>query len=175
VVSVGTDHHPFERLIDWTLAAKAELDLDVVVQRGSTPERDGLESVDYVSPVELEAMMQSADVVVSHGGPGTIALALRSGHRPVVVPRDPSLGEHVDDHQLRYVSQLDADQIVDVATTLDDFLSLLSADRAPLDTGRLDDEREASVAQFAGLVDRLMAGDLPFRRWRDRIVFRRAP
>ena len=33
-----------------------------------------------------------ADVVVTHGGPATISEARNAGHRPIVVPRDPSPG-----------------------------------------------------------------------------------
>ena len=38
----------------------------------------------------------SAAVVVTHGGPGSIALSVTLGRRPIVVPRLQSLGEHVD-------------------------------------------------------------------------------
>jgi UDP-N-acetylglucosamine transferase subunit ALG13 len=48
----------------------------------------------------------AADVIITHGGPGSILLALSVGRSPVVVPRDPRFGEHVDDHQLRFVRWL---------------------------------------------------------------------
>ncbi len=36
VVSVGTDHHPFDRMLEWIAVAKQRSDLDVLVQRGAT-------------------------------------------------------------------------------------------------------------------------------------------
>jgi UDP-N-acetylglucosamine transferase subunit ALG13 len=52
----------------------------------------------------LVSMMDDASAVVTHGGPASIAMALAAGHVPVVVPRNPSFGEHVDDHQMRFAA-----------------------------------------------------------------------
>ena len=49
---------------------------------------------------------RSADVVVAQGGPGGIMDSRGEGRLPIVVPRDPALGEHVDDHQLRFAAHL---------------------------------------------------------------------
>lgn len=43
-----------------------------------------------------------ARVIVTHGGPASITLALSVGRTPIVVPRDPTRREHVDDHQIRF-------------------------------------------------------------------------
>ncbi|MGC8000415.1 glycosyltransferase, partial [Salmonella enterica] len=51
---------------------------------------------------EIAAQYAAADLVISQVGPGTIADANRAGHRPIVVPRDPRLGEVVDDHQVAF-------------------------------------------------------------------------
>jgi UDP-N-acetylglucosamine transferase subunit ALG13 len=45
--------------------------------------------------------MAVADVVVAHSGVGSALTALKSGHRPILVPRRQSFGEHVDDHQIQ--------------------------------------------------------------------------
>ena len=50
----------------------------------------------------LASVRAAADLVISQVGPGTIADANRAGHRPIVVPRDPRLGEVVDDHQVAF-------------------------------------------------------------------------
>jgi UDP-N-acetylglucosamine transferase subunit ALG13 len=173
VVSVGTDHHPFGRMLEWISAAGEQLDLDVFVQRGATPPRPGLETADYVAADELADLMRGADAVVCHGGPGTISLAQSVGRRPIVVARDPSLGEHVDDHQMRYTARLAADGQIDTAQTLDELVALLSAPRPVQDAIDHDDAVAAAVAEFGSLVHRLLTGELPKRRWRDRILVRR--
>jgi hypothetical protein len=93
-------------------------------------------------------------VVITHGGPGTISDAQRSGHRPIVFPRDPSRGEHVDDHQQRFAAWCAERDLVDLAREVDDLERLLAevADTraATADTAR----SRASVATFAELVGR---------------------
>lgn len=173
VASVGTDHHPYERMLDWMTAATEQLGLDVVVQRGATPAREGVETVDYVGADELSALMQGADAVVCHGGPGTIALAQRSGHRPIVMARNPEFGEHVDDHQMRYVAKLEADGAIDTATSLDQLIALLREPRTRTEAAGTDDAAQQAVSEFGSLVSQLLAGTLPKRSLRQRIVLRR--
>ena len=173
VVSVGTDHHPFNRMLDWLEIAQQRLDIEAVVQRGATADRAGIESMDYVTADELAHLMSTADAVVCHGGPGTISLAQRSGHRPIVVARDPALGEHVDDHQQRYTSKLAAEGHVDTARSAEELVALLAAPRPPSSRDDNDEEADRAVSQFSDLVQRLLEGNLPKRRWRDRILIRR--
>ena len=57
------------------------------MQHGATPLDPALHGVDYLLEGELKSRMDAASAVVCHGGPGTIALARRCGHVPIVVPR----------------------------------------------------------------------------------------
>ncbi|QNN82711.1 hypothetical protein H3H54_01800 [Brachybacterium sp. Z12] len=102
-VTVGTDHHPFTRLIEWVDHWSASHDdLELVVQHGTArPSRHGVNH-ELLGSEEIAAQYAAADLVVSQVGPGTIADANRAGHRPIVVPRDPHLGEVVDDHQVAF-------------------------------------------------------------------------
>ena len=172
VVSVGTDHHRFDRLLEWVSVAADRAGAKVVAQSGSTPALDGLECFDYVGADELAELMSRADAVVCHGGPGTIALARSARHRPIVVARDPRLGEHVDDHQLRFSAALAAEGVIDRAASIDEMVSLLARPRPRLDA-RVDEASCNAVREFASLVERLNAGQLPTRPWRDRIQIRR--
>jgi len=172
VVSVGTDHHRFDRLLGLAAAAADRLGADMVAQSGFTPPPAGSESVDFMPATELAELMGRADAVVCHGGPGTIALARSVGHRPIVVARDPELGEHVDDHQMRFAGKLAAEDVVDCASSLDDLIALLSNPRPRLQE-RTGQTNEDAVRQFAALVESLMAGTLAPRRWRDRFLLRR--
>jgi UDP-N-acetylglucosamine transferase subunit ALG13 len=47
-----------------------------------------------------------AELVICHAGSGIISSALRSGRRPLVLPRRAQHGEHVDDHQLQLAGRL---------------------------------------------------------------------
>ena len=174
--SVGTDHHPFPRFLEWMAAAQREIGFDLLVQRGATPEQSAVRSIDYLPAAELEARMASADVVVCHGGPGTMSLAQRCGHRPIVIARDPSLGEHVDDHQQRYTAKLRSANAIDAPASVDQLVELIrSARRRPADSQGQDAEISQAVDRFGELVDQLVEGTLPRRTWRERMLFRRAP
>jgi UDP-N-acetylglucosamine transferase subunit ALG13 len=118
VVSVGTDHHPFDRLVQWVDRwARAHPDIDVVIQYGSASRPGHARSVRYLSHTELVTNISAASVVVSHGGPATIAEAWRAGMIPLVTPRDSDLGEHVDNHQMTFVGVLAArGQVIEIGT-----------------------------------------------------------
>lgn len=103
LVLTGTDVHRFDRICDWADArSDAHPVEDIVVQHGFTESPRIARGVNLLTPDELDEALAGADVVVTHGGPGTISRVRSAGHFPIIVPRDPELGEHVDDHQLRF-------------------------------------------------------------------------
>ncbi len=104
--TVGTDEHPFRRLVEelHRLVKEGKVKERVVVQRGYTPySGDLLETYEILPFPRLLEFIKKARVVITHGGPGSIALSLMNGKIPVVIPRDPKFGEIVDDHQVRFV------------------------------------------------------------------------
>jgi UDP-N-acetylglucosamine transferase subunit ALG13 len=121
LVLVGTDVHPFDRLVRWVRDWLADLTgaaPTCVVQYGTSAEPDGpLTAVAYLPHDELERMVAQAGVVVCHGGPATITEARRAGRLPIVVPRDPALGEHVDAHQQRFARMFGRSGLVRLAET----------------------------------------------------------
>jgi UDP-N-acetylglucosamine:LPS N-acetylglucosamine transferase len=98
-VSVGTHHAPMNRLIG-AAERLASLGHEVTVQHGHSRPARGCRSRAFLPPGEHRRQLASAQVVVLHGGSSSLAEAASLGQRPVVVPRDPALGEHVDSHQL---------------------------------------------------------------------------
>ncbi len=102
LLTLGTDHHPFERALDLVLPLGDEK--SVLVQHGHTPPRlnaRGTRWLPFVGYLELVELMRAASSIVCHGGVGTIVTALEVGRAPVVIPRLRRFGEHVDDHQLQ--------------------------------------------------------------------------
>jgi UDP-N-acetylglucosamine transferase subunit ALG13 len=108
-VAVGTHAQPYERLLG---IAERALERDVLPRPlfaqtgGASIERPGFEKADWLPRAEVEARVASAEVVVCHAGAGIIAAALRAGRRPIVLPRDPARGEHIDDHQRQLTAKL---------------------------------------------------------------------
>ena len=114
----------FDRLLD-RLKAIGALDDESIVQVGVTTRSDLPGKVASEMPaVEFERACRQADVVITHGGVGTILQLLELGIHPVVVPRLKAREEHVDDHQLeicRLVGELGVAEVVDAdALTMSD-------------------------------------------------------
>lgn len=158
---VGTDHHRFDRLVSWADRFAAENpDVEVRIQYGSADPPATAEGSPMWTLPELRQIVATAHVVVSHGGPGTINAIRLGGTRPVVVPRDPALGEHVDAHQMRFVARVAATDLIDEVS---DESSLHAAIRLRLSRPRgfdlqpsLDDQRvNESVQRFTEVVDAL--------------------
>ena len=106
-VTLGTHHQPFPRLINALAALPAD---ELVVQYGhSAPPAAAAEAVDFLPLPEMLARIDAAEVVVTHAGVGSILLARRAGHTPVVVPRAHAREEHVDDHQAELTAALEGD------------------------------------------------------------------
>ena len=103
LAAVGTDHHPFDRFVTWLDTwQQHNAECEVFIQRGTTKLVPHARSAQWLEPGELDAMMHRADAIVCHGGPSTIMEARQAGVVPVVIPRNPAMGEHVDEHQMRF-------------------------------------------------------------------------
>ena len=105
LVTLGTLHFPFERLLDAVAALPG--DEEVIVQSrapGTRPAR--ARCVEDLPYDELVAEIRRARVVVCHAGVGSILTTLANDRRPIVVPRLEQYGEAVDDHQLAFGRRL---------------------------------------------------------------------
>jgi len=56
---------------------------------------------------EMDEYMRKSNIVITHGGPGSIFHPLQYGKIPIVVPRNPEFNEHVDNHQILFTKRLD--------------------------------------------------------------------
>jgi len=104
---------------------------------------------------EMNRLLMSAAGIVSHGGPATIVQIRAAGKVPIVMPRDPALGEHVDDHQIRFARHLAArgeivlaETITDLRTALDRLVSDPESFRLTPNSG----ESHRAVANFERLI-----------------------
>ena len=114
--TTGTHAQPMPRLVDWLEDWAAQHGERVVLQTMTCREAPrAVERVVCVEPERWEALIREARVVVSHAGPASIFEIQALGKTPVVIPRSHTLGEHVDDHQVRYAASL-GPQVPTVAT-----------------------------------------------------------
>lgn len=102
-VTCGTQLFPFERLLRAMEPVAAKPGYEVFAQRGRGDYIPSYASSEVLDHDAFEQRIAWADVVVTHGGGGSIIAAMRAGKPVVAMPRKASLGEHVDDHQEQIV------------------------------------------------------------------------
>lgn len=171
-VTVGTDHHRFDRLMSWIEQWLAVDDrARCVVQHGSAAPPAGADCHEFLPHTDMTALFQEAAVVVCQGGPGSITESRRAGTLPIVVPRVAELREVVDDHQVRFSRHLAALDKIALAESAEDLHTHLSRalDR-PADYAVPGDADTIApvIDRFGRLVDDLV--NTPRRRRRRRRV-----
>lgn len=134
-VMVGTDHHSFQRMIDWADTWAERRNDNVIVQHGHSRAPAKATGRPFLEPAEIAHWLEMADVVVVHGGPATISDARQAGHMPIVFPRDPTYGEHVDDHQQRFARWSDHKELVATVRTVEELNVRVSALLSDTGTG----------------------------------------
>ena len=108
-VTVGTHEQQFNRLVEYVdnMVVCGILQDEVIIQTGySTYQPQQCEWQNFYPYPQVEAFVQKADIVITHGGPSSFLMPLMLGKIPIVVPRQAKYGEHVNDHQLVFCRQM---------------------------------------------------------------------
>lgn len=148
-VSVGTRPEPFDRLLEVVDRAVAAgvVPEPVLAQAGASGYRpESYATVPWLDPDAVERAIAESRYVVCHAGSAIMAAAVAAGHRPLVLAREPSRGEHRTDHQPQ-VLELFARRGLIVALGEEITPDDLGAADAPADEapGSVGDERLPSV------------------------------
>lgn len=115
-VTVGTQLH-FDRLVravdQWAGARGIP---DVFAQVGPSDHQfQHIQAKQFVEPTDFRKRVEMASVVIAHAGMGSIITALELGKRIIVMPRQASLGEHRNDHQVATVKKFAQQGRIEVA------------------------------------------------------------
>lgn len=108
-VTVGTHEQQFNRLIKKIdeLKEQGAIQEPVFIQSGySTYEPECCQWEKLLPYKEMEEKIQTAHIVITHGGPSSFISVLQAGKIPVVVPRKAEFGEHVNDHQVDFTKKV---------------------------------------------------------------------
>ncbi|MCE2158361.1 multidrug MFS transporter [Streptococcus thermophilus] len=129
-VTVGTHEQPFNRLIEEVDRLKKEgiITDEVFIQTGfSTYEPKFCKWSSLVSFDKMNELMQTSDIIITHGGPATFMSAIANGKKPIVVPRQEKYNEHVNDHQVDFAQQVkeryDSIEVVTEISELGNYLN----------------------------------------------------
>ena len=108
LVTLGTQDKSFKRLlvvIDKEIE-KGNIKDKVVVQAGFTKYKSkNMEIFKTLPSDELEQLIIKADLIITHGGVGSILTALKHNKKVIAAPRLAKYGEHTNDHQKEIIDE----------------------------------------------------------------------
>lgn len=122
-VTLGTQDKPFNRLLEAVQKEinKGNIKEKVVVQAGCTKfKSNDMEIFDLIPMDEFDKIMQEANLVITHGGVGSIINGLNKNKVVIAVPRLEKYKEHVNDHQIQIVENFNDEGYIIGLTNLDD-------------------------------------------------------
>lgn len=106
LVTLGTQDKDFSRLlkaIDNEIEKKHITD-KVIVQAGTTKyESNNMEIFDLISKDELSKLVEECDLLITHGGVGSILDGIKNNKKIIAAARLKKYKEHTNDHQKQIV------------------------------------------------------------------------
>lgn len=106
LVLLGTQNNSFHRLLEEIdkLVEKGIIKEEILVQAGHTKyESKDMKIFDLIPSEELEKYQEQADLIITHGGVGSIVGSIKKRKKVIAVPRLHKYHEHVNDHQKQIV------------------------------------------------------------------------
>lgn len=105
-VTVGTPKYDFSRLVK--AVDELQTKEKIVVQLGYTKYvPKNCEWFRFTTPEKIEQLVKQCRVHISHGGIGSIMMPLEYVKPVVAVPRMKKFDEHVNDHQMQIVKEME--------------------------------------------------------------------
>lgn len=129
LVLLGTQKNDFTRLLK---AVQHNIDngnikVKVIVQAGSTKfESKDMEIFDLIPMDKMNDLIDSAELIITHGGVGSIVGALKKNKKIIVMPRLSKYEEHVNDHQQQIVSIFEEKGFIKSINSAEDLTNVLS-------------------------------------------------
>lgn len=108
LVLLGTQNKPFDRLLKAISKEikNGNIKDKVVAQTGFTSySGNDIETFDYKPKEEILELIKEAEVIITHGGVGTIIECLDMEKKIIVSPRLKKYKEHTNDHQLQITKE----------------------------------------------------------------------
>ena len=108
LILLGTQNKPFNRLLKAISREikNGNIKDKVVAQIGCTVYKDeNIDMFDYKPKEEINELINNANIIITHGGVGTIIECLNLGKKVIVAPRLNKYKEHTNNHQLQITKE----------------------------------------------------------------------
>lgn len=107
LITLGTQDKKFYRLLE---AVQKQIDNKVIkdkviVQAGCSSDfkSKDMEIFDLISMDEFDELIKKCDILITHGGVGSIITGLKNNKKVIAAARLEKYGEHVNDHQIQII------------------------------------------------------------------------
>ncbi len=100
-VTVGASF-PFDRLIkyiDEEIAPLIDEEIVAQIHYGASYIPSNIKYYEMLEKKKFNKFVKNSDLVITHAGLGVIIDCINNQKKCIIVPRDPDLGEHIDNHQ----------------------------------------------------------------------------
>lgn len=108
-ITVGTQPQLFTRLFKKIekLIDNGDINDEIIAQVGlNVVNNDKIKCFSYLEMTEMRRFIKAADLIISHGGAGSIITALKMGKKVIGIPRLSEYGEHINNHQVDLIDAL---------------------------------------------------------------------
>lgn len=104
LVTLGTQEQKFNRLLD--CIENSKITDEIIVQAGGSADyvSKKMKIMAFIEMKEMEKLIDKADIIITHGGTGSVLTPLKKGKKVIAMARLEKYGEHINDHQLELVS-----------------------------------------------------------------------
>ena len=112
---LGTQNNSFHRLLEEIdkLVKKGIINDEIIVQAGYTKYNSkNMKILGLMPKEELEKYQEKADLIITHGGVGSIISSIEKGKKVIAVPRLHEYQEHVNDHQIEIVEKYSNENLI---------------------------------------------------------------
>ena len=107
LVTLGTQKQQFNRLLE--KIEESKIKDKIIVQAGYTKFKSNkMEMFDFIPYEEMNKLIDDADLIITHGGTGSILMPLSKSKKVIACARLSKYGEHVDNHQTEIVDLFDS-------------------------------------------------------------------
>ena len=106
LVLLGTQNNSFHRLLEEIQKNidNGNIQDEVVAQKGYTKfESKNMTLYNQLPLDEIMKLTESADLVITHGGVGSIINSIEKNKKVIAIPRLKKYSEHVNDHQIEII------------------------------------------------------------------------
>ena len=152
LITLGTQDKKFHRLLE---AVQKQIDKknikeEIVVQAGSSCDfkSNDMKIFDLIPMDEYDKLIENCDILITHGGVGTIITGLKNNKKVIAAARLEKYKEHVNDHQLQIIESFVKEGYI---LSLDNFDEL---DKKILEAKKFKPKKyKSNTKKFINLID----------------------